>query len=176
MRKLFAILILGLFVSPAFAQAPFSKTAFSLSGKALGYMANGTGLMAADAVADFQITPNLSIQNDNIILSTQAQASIAAFNLGGIKYTLPLSKVLKRTSLNPDNFKFYALAQGGSVTSAVSTNLAASGGIGLDYYPPSTPSIAVNLFQIQYLRGPVPMSPGDTVGNGLAVSIGISFK
>lgn len=186
MRKylsLASLLVLtALLASPAFGQqvasgsVPFTKTSFSLTGKALGYMANGTGLVAADAVADFQITPNLFIQNDNIILSTQASASIAAFSLGGVKYDLPLSNILKSTALNPANFKFYALGQAGSVTSAVSTNLAASAGFGLDYYPPSTPSVSVNLFQVQYLRGPVPMSNGSVVQNGVAVSVGISFK
>lgn len=180
MKKLFAVVTLVL----AFSGLGVAQTGakFSLSGKALGYVAGGSSLIAADAVSAVQISPRLTLRNDNIILSTAASnASIAQFFLGGAQYELPLEKVMSKTFLKPDNYKFYVVGEAGYTNSPASGNLAESFGGGLNYFPSSAPSIGVNLFEVRWLHGKVPVQnsvAGGTqfVSNGIAVSVGLTFK
>ncbi len=173
--KKFALVLLAMALgSPLFAQ---TSTRFSLSGNALGYVGGGQSLIAADAVSAVQISPNLTIRNDNIVLSTaNSNASVATFFLGGAQYDLPLGKILSKTFLNPDNYKFYVVGQAGYVNSPATGNLAESAGGGLNYFPPSHPSVGINLFEVRWLHGNVPVDNLHIVNNGLAVSVGLTFK
>ncbi|HLI02749.1 MAG TPA: hypothetical protein VFC10_07390 [Terriglobia bacterium] len=167
--------VIALILFPA-ALAAQTQTKFSISGKALGFSAGGTGVAAADAVSAVQISPNLTVRNDNIILSDPSSPSIAAFELGGAQYDLPLSGVLKKTFLDPAKYKLYAVAEGGIVTSSLGQSPAASAGIGLNYYPQSAPAVVINLFEARWINGRVPVSAARTATNGIAVSIGLTFK
>ena len=149
---------------------------FSISGKALGYAAGGMSLVAADAVSAVQISPKLAVRNDNIILSDPNASSVAAFELGGAQYNLPFDKLLGKTFLDPSKYKFYAVGEAGLVTSSLGQSPAFSAGVGLDYFPQSTPSVVVNLFEARVLNGRVGLGPGKTVTNGVAFSVGLTFK
>lgn len=162
-----------LLAMPAAAQ---TQTKFSISGKALGYSAGGTGLVAADAVSAVQISPNLTVRNDNIVLSDPASSSLAAFELGGAQYDLPLNSILKKTFLDPVKYKFYAVGQAGLVTSSLGQSPSFSAGVGLNYFPQSAPSVVINLFEARILNGKVGIGPDRTVTNGVAFSVGLTFK
>lgn len=178
MRKLFALIgMLALAATMGFGQ---TTNRFSLSGNALGYIASGTKLAAADAVALIKFDANspYTLRNDNIIISGgSANANLAVFNLAGVQADLPVSKVLTSLKLDPSKVSVYAFGEGGSVTSANGTTQAFSGGLGAEYQV--SPSVSVTVFEVRYLRGEVPIGAvGGTPNyaqNGVALSVGFSF-
>lgn len=175
MKKVIGLLAILVMVSGmGFAQTSTNK--FTLSGKALGYVAGGTGLVAADAAAEikFDAKAPYAARTDNIILSTQSNTSnLAVFDLAGLEYTLPASKVFTALKLDPKKFSAYAFGEFGSDTTATGVAQAYSAGGGVNYAV--NDSVTANLFEVRYLHGPVPISPSQTVSNGVAVSVGFSF-
>lgn len=178
MNKLFSLIgVLLLSSAMSFGQNPANK--FTLSGKALGYVAGGQALMAADAVAEVKISDTLEARTDNIILSTgTSNANIAAFDLAGLQYTLPASKLFTAVKLDPAKYQAYAFGEGGSLTRAAGVTNGFSAGVGVNYQISN--SVTANLFEVRYLHGPVPIGVDPTGNttystNGVAFSIGLSF-
>ena len=166
MKKLSLLLISLLMAVPIWCQTSHS---FTLDGKAMGYSGGGSALVAADAGAEIVLTPVLSARQDNIILSTQdSQSNLASFSVGGIEYK-PSLKLL------PKEYQFYALGEAGVVATGLATTPAYSVGGGLNYNPPSQPSLSVNLFEVRWLHGAVPVGNGKVNSNGVAFAIGVSF-
>lgn len=195
-----SLMILIMSCLPALGQSAVSSNSglqgvkFSISGEALGYVGGGQSLIAADAVDETRISPALSLRNDNIILSSaSSHASIAVFALGGPMVYLPFQKIMSKTFLDPNHYKFYAVGEGGIVTSGAGQSLAESLGGGLDYFPSGPSGLVVNLFDVRWLHGQVPIgdrtvsviqqagSTGTPVaspifaGNGIAISVGIGM-
>jgi hypothetical protein len=165
--------LLSLLLVPCFSfgqAGVINTTRFTVTGKALGYSGGGAALVAADAGAEVRLNDQFSARQDNIILSTAVNdANMATFSLGGPEW-YPTIKAL------PAQFRLYAFGEAGIVASSLSTTPAYSVGGGMNYYPSSHPSVAVNLFEVRWLHGNVPVGIGKVAQNGVAFAVGVSFK
>lgn len=178
MKKFIAVMVFTLVALPVFGQ---NATKFSISGRALGYAGGGAKLVAADAVSKINISPKFSIRTDSVILSAAAsEASLASFNVAGVEVPIPASKLIDKLGLDSSKYELYAVGEAGAVTNAAGTSRAFSAGIGANYHPASTPKVEVNLFEVRWLHGAVPIGnlPDGSpryVRDGVALSVGVTF-
>lgn len=148
-----------------------------ISGKVLGIMGGGTGLVAADAGTVFDISPQFSPRTDSIFVSAAAsQANIASYNLAGAQRPFSVAAIFKKLGLDGANYIGYVFGEIGTVTNAAGTSRAYSAGAGLDRKLPD--GFTLNLFEARWLHGPVAV--GDTPGGAprylkdtVAFSIGL---
>lgn len=173
--------VASLIVTLMLAVVPLSaQSKFQLSGKALGYVGGGTGLIAADAVSETKVSPQFSLRTDSIFISAAAdQANLASFNLAGVSVPIPAEKLFKKFGLDATKYSVYGLAEGGTVTSAAGTTRAFSAGAGVTRA--LSDAVTLNVFEARWLNGPVPV--GNLAGggvkyanNGFAISVGVTIK
>lgn len=149
--------------APAPTPTPLTAT-FTVNAKAIGAFSGNTEIAATDVGATLQLTTNFLIRSDNIV-SADGQAF-----LNGVQYNIPLAKLLKGTTLDPNKFQFYVLGQAGVARTSATQAFSGSFGGGLNYDPASTSHFGVNVFEVRYvtkLPGPTQIAGGTVVSSGI---------
>ena len=148
---------------PAATPAPLTAT-FTVNAKAIGAFSGNQEVAATDIGATLQLTPNFLIRTDNIV-SADGQVF-----LNGVQYNIPLAKLLKSTTLNPNQFQFYVVGQAGVARTSAAQAFSGSFGGGLNYDPTAGGHFGVNIFEMRYvtkLPGATQIAPGTVISSGI---------
>lgn len=198
MKKLIPILLL-LCAVPALAQTgtttavtggpipTIPEQKFTLSGKVGGFSLNGQTFLDTDAVVEVPVSPNFSLRQDSDMIFLQGSASsssnsgpLATQIIGGPQYRFknpfPTTSVL-----GSPNIQLSAFAEMGISRSSSNQTLDERVGFDLNYQPSLTNPTTINLLEVYYNHGSVPVSvdPATNVttygSNAWGIRIGISY-
>ena len=171
---IFAILNLLLFLA---APALFAQTDhFTLSGSAVGFMAAGSSAPASIAGASFHLTQRVSIGYEQLTVPT-----VASFDMGLVRYTLPLSSLVGKSLTSRFVFDAskisvsFKAGAGKVLQSALNVSrIAETGGVSVIY--PLANHIDLSVISISYYHGGVSGTNGlvitpstSAIATGLAV-------
>lgn len=165
-----AVLLLALFVPPAFTQttAPTGLT-ITTGGQALGLNIAGSWYAGADTWESLTVTPSVSVESHQLL----APSANFSDYLAGVSYNLPLQGLLDKTLLPSDTLQFFVHAGGGVVhnssIAAPSTGPSAYAGGGLNYSPAGNGVFSVQPFRFDYVY-----APGFGKGGSFALTAGIA--